>query len=300
MAHGQHSLQLRSLPRRKLFGELGVSGELMFTVRATSGSTGRPNLAEVGRQYRAAKLADEGYNLYLGGSFQTSREGECWPNIRQMQRIAMKAARQGQAPAKAVPEAETDTVGTEGQLLGASSLQHCFCGQADSRRRETLPLHLRLDPWRAVLLQSLTSIQSLSIYIYISSKCRYHTCPTKDSKTPPKQRPEIVRCSPLVLSFSEAYLCDTPFCNILRDNCAIPHKNKHKKCDTIAASIARYERYRYWASKRLGSPRLSSPSFLLVSFVVCFLASYHTLDSRHLLSGDRRGCSHPPPRPQKI
>ena len=35
-------------------------------------------------------------------------------------------------------------------------------------------------------------------------------------------------CGPLVLSFTQAHLCDTPFCNISRDNCAIPHKNKHE------------------------------------------------------------------------
>ena len=28
---------------------------------------------------------------------------------------------------------------------------------------------------------------------------------------------------PLVLSLTQAHLCDTPFCNISRDNCAIPH-----------------------------------------------------------------------------
>ena len=28
--------------------------------------------------------------------------------------------------------------------------------------------------------------------------------------------------------FTQAHLCDTPFCNISRDNCAIPHKNKHE------------------------------------------------------------------------
>ena len=28
---------------------------------------------------------------------------------------------------------------------------------------------------------------------------------------------------PLVLSFVQAHLCDTPFCYIFRDNCAIPH-----------------------------------------------------------------------------
>ena len=33
-----------------------------------------------------------------------------------------------------------------------------------------------------------------------------------------------------------------------------PNKNKHKKfCDTIAASIARYEKYRCWASKQIAS-----------------------------------------------
>ena len=28
---------------------------------------------------------------------------------------------------------------------------------------------------------------------------------------------------PLVLSFAQAHLCDTPFCYVSRDNCAIPH-----------------------------------------------------------------------------
>ena len=34
---------------------------------------------------------------------------------------------------------------------------------------------------------------------------------------------------PLVLSFAQAHLCDNPFCNISRDNCAIPHENKPRK-----------------------------------------------------------------------
>ena len=38
----------------------------------------------------------------------------------------------------------------------------------------------------------------------------------------------MVRYPLLVLSFTQARLCDTPFCNVLRDNCAIPHKNKHE------------------------------------------------------------------------
>ena len=40
--------------------------------------------------------------------------------------------------------------------------------------------------------------------------------------------PKMVRYPALVLSFSQAHLCDTPFCNLSRDNCAIPHENKHE------------------------------------------------------------------------
>ena len=38
--------------------------------------------------------------------------------------------------------------------------------------------------------------------------------------------------------FTQAHLCDTAFCNISRDNCAIPHKNKHKR-------VLQYYRYNY-------------------------------------------------------
>ena len=63
----------------------------------------------------------------------------------------------------------------------------------------------------------------------------------------------MVRYPPLVISFTQAHLCDTPFCNILRDHLRYPTKTSTKSfCDTIAASIARYEKYRYWASKVLG------------------------------------------------
>ena len=42
-----------------------------------------------------------------------------------------------------------------------------------------------------------------------------------------------VRYPPLVLSFTHAHLCDSPFCSVSRDNCAIPHKNTSTKefCD---------------------------------------------------------------------
>ena len=49
---------------------------------------------------------------------------------------------------------------------------------------------------------------------------------------------------PLVLSFTKAHLCDTPFCNISRDNCAIPHENKHER-------VLRYYRYKYRAIRKV-------------------------------------------------
>ena len=38
----------------------------------------------------------------------------------------------------------------------------------------------------------------------------------------------MVRYPPLVLSITQA-----PFCNVSRDNCAIPHKNKHESEDAM-------------------------------------------------------------------
>ena len=36
-----------------------------------------------------------------------------------------------------------------------------------------------------------------------------------------------------VLSFTQAHLCDTPFCIVSRDDCAIPHQSKHRKAFAI-------------------------------------------------------------------
>ena len=59
-------------------------------------------------------------------------------------------------------------------------------------------------------------------------------CLLKEFNTSPKG----CDTPPLVLSFTHAHLCDTPFCNISRDNCAIPHKNKHDR-------VLRYYRYKF-------------------------------------------------------
>ena len=83
----------------------------------------------------------------------------------------------------------------------------------------------------------------------------------------------MVRNPPLILSFRQAHLCDNPFCNVSRDNCAIPIKTSTKEfCNTIATSIARYEKYRCWAcelffplegpgSHRGGNPRKTGKNY---------------------------------------
>ena len=38
-----------------------------------------------------------------------------------------------------------------------------------------------------------------------------------------------MRYPPLALSFTQAHLCDTPFCYVSRDICAIPHKKTSTK-----------------------------------------------------------------------
>ena len=98
---------------------------------------------------------------------------------------------------------------------------------------------------------------------------RYYRCDTPYRAILSKggqQSPKMVRYPPIILSFAQAHLCDTPFCNVSRDNCAIRHNllktNTKEFCDTIATSIARYEKYRCssrWAqtlSRSLSTLRL--------------------------------------------
>ena len=61
----------------------------------------------------------------------------------------------------------------------------------------------------------------------------------------------MVRYPPLVLSFTQEHLRDTPFCYVSRDNCAIPHKNKHERVFAILSlQVSRdMKKYRCWASK---------------------------------------------------
>ena len=53
-----------------------------------------------------------------------------------------------------------------------------------------------------------------------------------------QRSPRMVRYPPLVLSFTQAHLCDAPCCKASSDSCAVPHKNKQER-------VLRYYRYKY-------------------------------------------------------
>ena len=95
-------------------------------------------------------------------------------------------------------------------------------------------------------------------------------CFLREVSTPPKW----CDTPPLVLNFTQTHPWDTPFCNVSRAIVVPPHKNKHERVlrDTIATSIARYEKYRCWASKE-GSHFRGSAG---VAFWVVFLALFLT------------------------
>ena len=66
------------------------------------------------------------------------------------------------------------------------------------------------------------------------------------------QLPKMVEYPPLALSLTQAHLCGTPFATYRTIIVRFPTKTNTKKfCDTIATSIARYKKYRCWASKNV-------------------------------------------------
>ena len=62
---------------------------------------------------------------------------------------------------------------------------------------------------------------------------RYYRCDTPYRamlfKGGGKHSPKWCDTPLLILSFRQAHLCDTPFCNVSRDDCAIPHKRKQAR-----------------------------------------------------------------------
>ena len=96
-----------------------------------------------------------------------------------------------------------------------------------------------LEKPRTETPQTATAFSSFLRYVYMfETLCesnrailRYYRCDTPYRAIlfqGIQHSPTMVRYPPLVPSFTQAHLCDTPFCNISRDNCAIPHKNKDK------------------------------------------------------------------------
>ena len=84
---------------------------------------------------------------------------------------------------------------------------------------------------------------NLSLVAPYRAILRYYRCDTPYRSILFKggqHSPKMVRKPPLLLSFTQAHLCDTPFCNVSRDNCATSHKNKHER-------VLRYYRCKYRA-----------------------------------------------------
>ena len=76
----------------------------------------------------------------------------------------------------------------------------------------------------------------------------------------------------LALSFTQAHLCDTPIATYPAIIVRYPNQNKHQQvCDTIATSIARYEKYHCWAS--LLSQQLCCLELRKVDLLFCLVSS---------------------------
>ena len=107
------------------------------------------------------------------------------------------------------------------------------------------------------------------------------------------QLPKMVRYPRLVLSFPQAYLCDTHFATyraiIARPPPPIKTSTK-EFCDTIATSIARYEKYRRRASK------CPPPIFLYTNIEWTNLHLLHRSMSSQKLGSQfpLRECENPP------
>ena len=73
----------------------------------------------------------------------------------------------------------------------------------------------------------------------------------REFSTPPNWRNPPPPPPPPILNFTQAHVCDTPFCNISQDNCAISPLKQARNgfCDTVTTSIARNDRCRCWASE---------------------------------------------------
>ena len=89
-------------------------------------------------------------------------------------------------------------------LFSASDLRCCVPGRPveglEAQYRAILRFYRCNTPYRAILFKKVS------------------TPPIWCSTPPP----------PFVLSFTQGHLCDSPFCNILRDTCATPHKTNTK------------------------------------------------------------------------
>ena len=82
--------------------------------------------------------------------------------------------------------------------------------------------------WRCACVTPVTPYSAILRY-YRCDIARYFF---REGSTSPKW------CDTSVRSFTKAHLYDTLFCNISRDNCAIPHKSKHERVLRYLADVS--------------------------------------------------------------
>ena len=103
-----------------------------------------------------------------------------------------------------------------------------LCFPSDARQSADSPLNL---PKNRLLLWSGGFPLNALVAPY-RAILRWYRCSTPYRailSQPSQQSPNRVRYPRLAPSFTQTYQCDTPFCNISRDTCAIPQENKREK-----------------------------------------------------------------------
>ena len=104
---------------------------------------------------------------------------------------------------------------------------------------------------------------------------------------------------PLVLSFTQAHLYDTPFCNVSRDKCAIPHKSRDKRereRERESSSIPSLQASRYMKRIAAGPPSAKERGagtflpYLRVVDANCIACNYPLIKRESLTQCNKNTC----------
>ena len=94
----------------------------------------------------------------------------------------------------------------------------------------SMALHKKVSTKTSIVVKTTCQIVTLVAPYHAILRC-YH-CNTRHRTMHlqgGKHSPKMVQYPHLALSFTQAHLCSTSFCNILHDSCAIPHYCRDQK-----------------------------------------------------------------------